>query len=326
MAIMMTGATGLIGSVLALALAESGEDVHVLCRPGSVPRVPVHSGIRIFAGDLESSSSLDEAMRGCRGVYHLAACTGVWYRDVGRHNRINVEGTRRVLYAAKRAGVEAVVVTSTASVTGPSPSLVPLGEETTFPADGFTQYEASKILMEKMITGFPSGGMRIIVVRPSRLFGPGPLHKSNSVTRMLVHYLQGRWRILPGWGNYIGNYAYINDVVRGHIAAMEKGRHGSRYHLGGENMTYRDLFRRAGRVHGRQHFLFPLPVWLMLGVSSLMKATAFFIGNEPLITPGWIRKYVHHWSISSSLAERDLGYVITPYEKAVEELIGYYGI
>jgi len=326
MSVMITGATGFIGSRLALALAGRGEDVHVLSRPGSLSKVPVHERIKIFVGDIESSSSLDEAIRGCSGVYHMAACTGVWYRDVGRHSRINVEGTRRVLYAARRAGVGAVVVTSTASVTGPSPTLEPLNEERPFPADGFTQYEASKILMERMISVFPSEGMRIVVVRPSRLFGPGPLYKSNSVTRMLVDYLKGEWRVLPGRGLQMGNYTYIDDVVKGHISALERGQHGARYHLGGENMSYLELFRRAGEVYGRQHRLFPLPIPLLLGVSSLMKGAAFVSGSEPLISPGWIRKYTRHWAVSSALAEQDLGYTITPYEQAVEAIIGHYGL
>ncbi len=323
---MVTGATGFIGSALVKALTASGEEVQVLSRPQSISRVPAEDGVRIFEGDLDSSSSLDLAMRGCTGVYHLAACTGVWYRDVGRHNHINVEGTRRVLYAAKRAGVESVVVCSTAGVTGPSLNQVPLQEDAPSQEDGFTQYEGSKILMEKMIQQFPSEGMRIVVVRPTRLYGPGPLSKSNTVTRMLVNYLKGRWHVLPGTGNHYGNYTYVHDVVKGHILAMRHGRHKECYHLGGEDMTYRQLFQRAGAVYGKQHTLYPLPYPLMLGASALLKGVAFLSNTEPAISPGWVKRYHHHWMVSSQKAVEELGYQSTPFEVGVEKIIEHYAL
>jgi nucleoside-diphosphate-sugar epimerase len=323
---MITGGTGFIGSSLALALASSGEDVHLLCRPGSVSRVPKHAGIRIFTGELYSSAALDLAMKGCNGVYHLAACTGVWYRDPGYHIRINREGTQAVLHAAVRAGVASVVITSTAGVTGPSQGLVPLTEQTPYPSHCFTQYEESKVMTEKMVRVFPSNGMRIVIVRPTRLYGPGTLERSNSVTRMLVDYLSGRWHLLPGTGRKMGNYAYISDVVKGHLLAMERGEHLARYHLGGEDMSYLDLFHRAGTVFGKQHRLWPMPYHLMLAASGVLKGGAFLTGREPAITPGWVKRYNRDWLISSRLAVEELGYTITPYEQGVQDIIKHYGL
>lgn len=324
MPVLVTGATGFIGSALTQKIAESGEEVRAWVRTGSEQRLPSHPLVTPVAGSLENAGALGHAMKGCSGVFHLAAFTGVWHRDPGFYHRINVEGTRNVLVAAREAGVKCTVVTSTAGVFPPSESGKIVDEKAPYPLQCNTWYEESKVAMEQMIAGFPSGGMRIVIVNPTRLYGPGPLGKSNSVTRMLVQYFRGRWHWLPGNGQGIGNYAFIDDVVEGHLGAMEHGWHKARYILGGWNISYADLFRRAGEVHGRQQVLLPMPLPLMLSASAAMKGLAMVTGIEPLITPGWIRKYNHSWQLSSRLAVQKLGYTITPYETAVGRIIEYY--
>ncbi len=326
MSILITGATGLIGSRLAVKLAEAGEEVRVLARPSAISRIPVHRGIRSFIGDIADPGSIENAMQGCTGVYHLAAFTGVWHSDPLYYHAINVEGTRKVLATARDTGVKSVVVTSTAGVLGPSANDQLMDEFSPPPPQFFTCYEESKAAMETMVQGFPSGVMRIVLVNPTRLYGPAPLTKPNSVTRMIVEYLQGRWRWLPGDGLGVGNYAFVDDVVDGHILAMEKGWHKARYILGGENLSYLDLFKQAGLVYGIRHRLYPVPVPLMLGAAGIMKGIAVASGKEPLITPGWVRKYRHSWRLTAALAEEKLGYRITPYAEGVKKIIDYFGL
>lgn len=326
MPILVTGATGLIGSVLAERLAGRGEEVRAWVRPGNEHRLPRHPAVIPVPGTLEDAGALQQAMKGCSGVFHLAAFTGVWHRDPGFYHRVNVEGTRNVLVAARETGVKCVVVTSTAGVFPPSENSKIIDETVPYPMHCNTWYEESKVAMEQMIAGFPSGGMRIVMVNPTRLYGPGPLGKSNSVTRMLVQYMKGRWHWLPGSGHGVGNYAFIDDVVEGHLGAMAHGWHKARYILGGWNMSYAGLFRRAGEVYGRQHPLLPMPLPLMMTASAAMKGLAMLTGREPLITPGWVRKYNHSWHLSSRLAVSKLGYTVTPYEAAVSRIIEYYHI
>jgi nucleoside-diphosphate-sugar epimerase len=320
MPILITGATGLIGGKLALHLAEGGHKVHALCRSATKAAKLSHQNITVFSGTMEDEPVIANALRGCDQVYHLAAFTGVWHKDPGYYTRINVDATRRLLQLALDAGVHKIVVTSTAGVFGPSDT-TPLDEQSPAPGAFFTYYEESKAAMERMLLAFPDGPMKIVIVNPSRLYGAGPLNKSNSVTKLLVQYLRGTWRFLPGNGNKRGNYALLEDVVRGHILAMEKGADRHRYILGGENLSYRELFHKAGLAAGRNRIMIPFPNALMLISATLMKLLATLTGTPPMITPGWIRRYYHHWNLTSRKAERDLGYRITPFEEGVKTII-----
>ncbi|MFO7723490.1 MAG: SDR family oxidoreductase [Bacteroidales bacterium] len=320
MTILVTGATGLIGGKLALHLADQGVKVHALCRSAAKAAGLSHPNITIFHGTIEDERALTLAMEGCEQVYHLAAYTGVWRRDSGYYTRINVDATHRVLQLATAAGVRRVVITSTAGVLGPSGNGT-IDEESQAPASYFTYYEESKARMEEMICAFPKGPIEIVIVNPSRLYGPGPLNKSNSVTKLLVQYLRGKWHFLPGNGNGRGNYAFLEDVVQGHILAMEKGIDRQRYILGGENLSYKELFQRAGKVAGCTRTMIPFPNSLMLTTAALTKIFATLTGTPPLITPGWVRKYYHDWNLSCRKAERELGYRITPFEEGVEKII-----
>jgi nucleoside-diphosphate-sugar epimerase len=143
------------------------------------------------------------------------------------------------------------------------------------------------------------------------------MSESNGVTRMIRNYLKGNWRYVPGNGKQSGNYVYVEDVVSGQLLAMEKGIPGHRYVLGGANLSYRQLFEMVSAVSGIRKSLTGIPLWLMLLVASLMKETARLTGRAPLIVPDLVRKFHHHWTVSSEKAISDLGYSPTPMEKAI---------
>lgn len=315
---LITGANGLIGQRLVFRLAGSGVAVRAMVRTPVAAAGFIHPGISAVLGSMDNPASLRNALEGVSQVYHLAAFTGVWHRDPDQWDRVNVTGTQRLLIMARESGVERVVVTSTAGVLGPSLNGLPVDESSPPPTKYFTAYESSKRKMEEMIARFDAGGMVIVIVNPTRLFGAGPMSKSNSVTRMLKQYRDGTWKFLPGNGHGVGNYVWIDDVVEGHLLAMAGGRHGERYILGGENLSYIELFRRSDPVLGVSHRLIPVPLGLMLGAAGFMKGIATFTGREPTITPGWIRKYHHHWLVSSQKACKELNYRMTPFEKALQ--------
>lgn len=318
MSVLVTGANGLIGQRLVRRLAEAGLQVRAMVRNPDSAAAPAHPGITVVAGSMDDPPSLRRVMEGTREVYHLAAFTGVWHRDPGHWDAVNVTGTRHLLEIARSVGVECVVVASTAGVLGPARDRRPVDESSPPPQRHFTAYERSKRRMEEMIAGFDAGGMRVVIVNPTRLFGAGSLNKSNSVTKMLMRYREGTWRLLPGNGLRMGNYAWLDDVVEGLLLAMARGRHAQRYVLGGEDLSYVGLFRRADPVLGVSFRLLPVPLWTMLSAAAAMEGLAAFTGREPLITPGWVRKYQHDWLVSSQKACTELGYRITPYEAALE--------
>ncbi len=324
MNVLITGATGFIGSELALYLADQGITVHALCRSEEKARKYIHHpNIIIFKGDIENQESLNKAITGCEQVYHLAAFARVWHRDPEHYYRVNVEGTRNVLKASIEHDVKKVVFTSTAGVLGPSNKYL-TNELSPTPEKLFTHYERSKKKAEELALSYCDKDLNVVIVNPSRLFGPGMLNESNSVSKLIMDYINGKWHFLPGNGRSIGNYAYIKDIVRGHVAAMNKGRSGERYILGGENLSYIEFFERSGKLVDKQHRLYPFPLWMMLTASWFFKLFAVLFNAPPLITPPWVRKYAHNWQLDTAKAESELEYAITPFDEAVEVTIEYF--
>jgi farnesol dehydrogenase len=125
---------------------------------------------------------------------------------------------------------------------------------------------------------------------------------------MIARYVAGRWRALPGDGRRSGNYVFVDDVIDGHLAAMDRGQSGEAYILGGENATYRQFFATLADVSGRHQRLYPTPIALLMAFARVEQFRAERFGRKPLITPSWVRRYSHDWANSSAKAERDLGY------------------
>ncbi len=313
MNVFLTGASGYIGRELVKELLRRGDRVTVLLRPRADKALFQRESINIIEGDLTDRHVLTRGMRGCGQVYHLAAYARVWSSDKLLYQRVNVDGTRNVLEAARRNGVEKVVFTSTAGVFGPARGDVPVCEDTQREHPFFNAYEYTKWKAEEVCRGFAEAyGLPVVIVNPSRVYGAGADTDSNAISRLIRLYFSGKWRFIPGNGESIGNYAYIDDVVKGHIQAMEKGRSAHRYILGGENVCYNELFRLLSRLCGLKRKLFHLPMSLMVAFakSELIKAKVF--DTRPLITPEWVRKYLYHWPLSSTKAENELGYRVTP--------------
>jgi farnesol dehydrogenase len=214
------------------------------------------------------------------------------------------------------------VFTSTAGVISPSQNGQPSDEYTPRWVDYFTDYERSKALAEKELLKLcQSNSLELVIVNPTRVYGPGLLSDSNGVTRMVKMYLEGRFRLLPGDGTSIGNYVYIDDVVEGHLAAMEKGTPGERYILGGENASFRQFFDILTQVSGKQLRLFNVPVGVMKFAARLMELRADLTGRAPLLTPPWVNKYLYHWELSSKKAAEELGYAPLPLAEGLRRTV-----
>ena len=166
-----------------------------------------------------------------------------------------------------------------------------------------------------------TSGLNVRIVNPTRVYGPGPLVASNSVTKMISLYRRGRWRIIPGNGKSIGNYVFVDDVVRGHILAMERGKPGERYILGGENCDFLTFFKTLASVTGRSYGMIKLPLSVMLAAAKSSELISNVTGGNPFITAGHVRRYNHDWQMSSEKAVQSLGYTITPLRKGIERTV-----
>lgn len=304
---MVTGSTGFIGMHLTQKLLAAGHTLHLLIRGQNAQPLQVNQQITVFQGDILDKTALNLAMQGCDQIYHLAALASVWASDNKLFYETNYLGTDVLFQTALINNISKIVFSSTAGTFGPS-STNSVSEKTIRTVDFFNSYETSKFMAEERAVYYSLRGLQIVTVNPTRVYGPGLLSESNPFTRLMRLYLQGRWRIMPGNGQYIGNYVFIEDVVLGLISAMEHGKSGEKYLLGGEDCTYADFFRLLANISGKEIrlFKFSVPLLKFLALIEVFKAKT--LNQQPLITPGWVDKYNYDWAVCSSKAISDLGY------------------
>lgn len=320
MAILITGSTGYIGSLLTVKLAEAGEDLVLLCRKDPEIAAFKRENVKLVKGDLNDRASLREAMRNVDRVYHMAAYARLWAKDPRVFWDINVEGTRNVLETAADAGIKKLVYTSTAGVIGPSRDK-PMSETDERITGFFNLYEETKTRAEEVVGEYIQKGLDVSIVNPARVYGPGLDTGSNPVTKIVELYMKKKWHVIPGTGEDIGSYCHVDDVVDGHIGAMQKGGKGERYIFGGENASFNELIsliRKHSRVDKK---LYNLPFPMMSAVSHVMVTWTKLTGNPPMITPDWVRRYDYHWKLDSSKAVRELGYNIRPLDDGIKTTV-----
>jgi nucleoside-diphosphate-sugar epimerase len=310
--IFVTGGSGSIGSHLIKILADRGHIVHALVRSIHNSKELQFKNVILFEGDIKDPSSIEKAMKGCQQVYHLAAFAKVWSRNSGDYYSINVGGTVNILNSALKLGVQKVVVTSTAGVFGPSIQSI-VDEEKIRDIDFFNEYEGSKLAVESKIKDFIiQKGMNIVIVAPTRVYGPCLFGQPNSITLMIDKYVNGKWRIYPGTGKEIGNYIYIDDVILGHILAMEKGVNGQTYILAGENQDYISFFAILSETTGIKRKMIKIPNWVQNCFANYQLFLAKYLNKTPKITPKWMCKGKYNWEVSAQKAIIELGVPITP--------------
>jgi len=322
MSILITGATGYLGSKLTQILADRGESIRLLNRSDSKVKAFDRPEITIVRGDIKNKESLKRAMQGVNRVYHMAAYARLWSRDPLIYQTINVEGTRNVLDAAMEAGIKKMVHTSTAGVVGPSGDK-PMNEEMQRIAGFFNLYKKTKSEAENLCMTYARKGLPVTIVNPSRVYGPGVDTGSNPITKIVELYLREKWYVIPGSGNDLGSYCFVDDVIDGHLKAMEKGRNGERYLFGGVNVSFNDLIESISKLSGvnRRLLHIPFPILLMFSKAQLWKAS--LSGKPPMITPEWAKKYKYNWPLDSSKAIRELGYNVRPLDEGIQLTIDW---
>jgi NAD+-dependent farnesol dehydrogenase len=319
--ILLTGATGYLGSQIAHELIARQQPFRVLVRdPSRLDFQPATACCEVVEGDLRDFSALRTACEGVEGILHTAALVKMWARDRSDFWRINLEGLQNLLHVAMNSGVKGVVYTSSFIALGPS-SNEKASEGLRNPGPFRNEYEASKV---EALTWLRAVGFRrfpVLALVPGVIYGPGPKTEGNLVGGMIDQYLSGRFPGLLGSGDQRWSFAFNADVVAAHLAALERGKFGEEYVLAGENRSLNDFFRLLAGLTGVRRQIRHLPFVAGKLVGAMELARAHLTGRSPHLTPGVVDIFKYDWIYSSAKAISELGYRVTSLEEGLTTTI-----
>jgi dihydroflavonol-4-reductase len=320
--VLVTGATGFVGSAIVRAFLAAGYPVRAFVRAAS-PRSNL-AGLEIESvdGDICDENALARAMAGVRYVAHAAADYRLWARDPDAIVRTNVEGTRTVMQAALSAGVERVVYTSSVATLAlradgeAADETLPLAEPAAVGA-----YKRSKVVAERLVENMIArDGLRAVIVHPSTPVGPRDI-RPTPTGRVIVAAASGH---MPGFVDTGLNLVHVDDVASGHVAALMRGKIGERYILGGENVLLAHMLRAIALIVGRQPPRFKLPRAPLYPLAAAAEMIAAVTGREPLLTLDGLRMSRQRMFFSSAKAERELGFHARPYAEGLRDAVDWF--
>jgi len=318
----VTGATGFLGSHVARVLGEQGADLRLLVRSTSNLRNLEGIKAETATGDLRDSSSLEKGMSGCDTVFHVAADYRLWVRDPAEMYRSNVDGTKAILDAARKHGVRRVVYTSSVATVGFTGNGHPADEDSPVSlADMIGPYKRSKFLAEQLAMEAGGSGMQVVVVNPTTPVGEQDV-KPTPTGRIVVDFLKRRF---PAYVETGLNLVDVRECALGHVVALEKGRPGERYILGGENLTLKQILDKLGEISGLPSPKVKLPYVFAFATGIVDEAiTGRLLHREPRATVDSVRMGKKKMFASCAKAERELGWKIVPVEAALRRAVEWF--
>ncbi|MDB9703763.1 NAD-dependent epimerase/dehydratase family protein [Rhodospirillales bacterium] len=304
---LVTGATGFVGSAVVRQLLAIGADVRVLARPGNDRSNLTGLDVDICEGDLLNPNSLVDAVKGCEGLFHVAADYRLWTRDPGSMFRANVDGTRAILRAAINAGVKRAIYTSSVAVLGIDPTGQPSDEETPVSFDDMigvykqSKFRAEEAAMHEII----ETGLDCVIVNPSTPIGPRDI-KPTPTGRLVVEAAAGR---MPAYVDTGLNVAHVDDVAIGHLLAYEHGVSRRRYILGGDDMSLREILETVAICASVKPPGICIPRAPIYPLAFCAEQWCKIMGKgEPFATVDGLKMSKKKMYFSSKRAETELGY------------------
>lgn len=319
--VLVTGGTGFVGSAVVRALLAEGHAVRALARPTSPRRNLDGLDIELAEGDIRDPASLDRALEGVRNLFHVAADYRLWAPDPDDIVRANVEGTRTVMEAARRAGLDKIVYTSSVATLALRQDGVPVDETSpNAPETTIGAYKRSKVLAERLVEDMAAEGLPVVIVNPSTPIGPRDI-KPTPTGRIVVEAANGK---MPAFIDTGLNLVHVDDVARGHLLAWWRGAVGQRYILGGQDVKLGAMLRVIAGIVGRKPPNVQLPRGPLFPLAHAAEFVARYTGKEPFITVDGLKMARYQMFFSSAKAERDLGYRARPYPEALADAIAWF--
>lgn len=321
MRVFVTGATGFVGSHVARMAAEQGAKLRLLTRRTSkTENLP--KGAETVQGDLREPTKFASAMRECDALIHVAADYRLWVPDPAEMYKANVEGTRELLRLAREAGVRRVVYTSSVATMGFRRDGSVVDEETPVSeADMIGHYKRSKWLAEQEAIAASRAGQEVVILNPTTPVGAMDV-KPTPTGRIVVDFLNKKF---PAYVETGLNLVDVEETARMHLAALERGRFGERYILGGENLTLKQILDRLAALTGLPSPTVKVPHAVAMGFAFFdERVTGKLRGKEPRATVEAVRMGKKMMWASSAKAERELGWQVLPVESAMRKAVEWF--
>lgn len=320
--VLVTGASGFVGSAVARLARERGLDVRVVIRKTSSRQNLEGLDAEVVFGDMRDEASMRAAMKGARYLMHVAADYRIWARDPGEIERANLEGTEATMRAALAEGVERIVYTSSVATLKVNPSGDIVDE--TKPAQAHQTigaYKRSKVLAERAVERMVANdGLPAVIVNPSTPIGPRDV-KPTPTGRIIVEAATGK---IPAFVDTGLNLVHVDDVANGHFLALERGAIGERYILGGENLSLQQMLADIAGLAGRKPPTIKLPRGPLYPLAAGAELFAKFSGKEPFVTIDGLRMSKNKMYFTSVKAERELGYSARPYGEGLSHALDWF--
>jgi dihydroflavonol-4-reductase len=318
----ITGATGFLGSHVARVLAEQGARLRLLVRTSSDLRNVADLEAERIEGDLRDVKSFERALAGCDALFHVAADYRLWVRDPEQMYRSNVEGTRSLIEAAHRQGVRRIVYTSSVATMGFGSNGTLADESSPVSlAEMIGPYKRSKFMAEQVAFDAAKSGVDVVVVNPTTPIGERDL-KPTPTGRIVVDFLKKKF---PAYVDTGLNLVDATECARGHVQALEKGRAGERYILGGENLTLKEILDRLAAITGLPSPKVKLPYVFALAAGVVDETvTGRILGKEPRATIDAVRMGRKKMFITSAKSERELGWRRVPVDAALRRSVEWF--
>ena len=318
---LVTGASGFVGSAVARAVIGRGFALRALVRSGSLRANIEGLDCEIVEGDMRDTDSMTRAMKGARYVFHVAADYRLWARDIGEITHNNLEGARAVTRAALDCGVERLVYTSSVAALKPLDGVAADETSRHTEASAIGAYKRSKLVAERHVERMIAGeNLPAIIVSPSTPIGPRDI-KPTPTGRIIIEAATGR---MPAFVDTGLNLVHVDDVAEGHMLALEKGRIGENYILGGEDVALERMLAVIAELVGRNPPRLRLPRGPLYPLAYAAEAVARLSGTEPFLTVDALRMSRHRMYFSSAKARRELGYAARPYRAALEDALAWF--
>ena len=320
MTTLVTGASGFLGSHVARQLVASGDEVRVLLRASSHNRAIGDLSLEYVTGDLRDAASLERAMKGVQRVFHVAADYRLWAERKQDIYDSNVGGTKNLLDAAKRAGVEQLIYTSTVATIAVDRPQHPNEFTDAKLEEMVGHYKRSKWMAEKEALGAAKSGLPVVVAMPTTPVGPWDW-KPTPTGKIILDFLNGK---MPGYVKTGLNFVGVEECAAGHLLIAEKGKVGERYLLGGENLTLKQMLDTLAKITGLRAPILKIPHGLALGVAYANTALARLVGREPGIPVEGVKIARHMMFVDCARAKRELGFQAGPVAAALERAVRWY--